>query len=115
MENGKEKAPVTLFVFNRVECAYKVFEAIRSYKPKKLFLVSDGARVDRNGEKELVEEVRKLSEKVDWDCELYTNYADHNMGCDARIVSGLNWVFTHVDRTIVLEDDCLPSEQFFYF
>ena len=37
------------------------------------------------------------------------------MGCKIRISSGLNWVFEHTDRAIILEDDCLPHPQFFRF
>ena len=37
------------------------------------------------------------------------------MGCAKRIVSGLDWVFSRVDRAIILEDDCLAHPDFFRF
>jgi hypothetical protein len=31
------------------------------------------------------------------------------------VSSGIDWVFEHVDRAIILEDDCLPDPTFFRF
>ncbi len=39
--------------------------------------------------------------------------SEDNLGCDRRIASGLDWVFGHTDRAIILEDDCLPDPSFF--
>ena len=38
-----------------------------------------------------------------------------NLGCGARVSSGLDWVFDAVDEAIVIEDDCLPHPSFFPF
>jgi hypothetical protein len=53
--------------------------------------------------------------RVDWDCEVVTEFADHNLGLKVRVSSGLDWVFGLVDRAIVLEDDCRPSSSFFRY
>ena len=37
------------------------------------------------------------------------------MGCKYRPATGIDWIFEHVDRAIILEDDCLPDISFFYF
>jgi hypothetical protein len=37
------------------------------------------------------------------------------MGCEARMNSAIDWLFTHADRGIVLEDDCVPAPGFFPF
>jgi hypothetical protein len=37
------------------------------------------------------------------------------MGCGRRVTSGLDRVFSIVDRAIVLEDDCVASPDFFLF
>jgi hypothetical protein len=53
--------------------------------------------------------------RVDWDCDVLTNFADVNLGCKNRVSSGLNWVFSTVEEAIILEDDCLPHPTFFPF
>lgn len=82
-------------------------------RPAKLFLVADGPRFAEEADECL--SARAVIERIDWDCDLATNFADSNLGCRERIVSGLNWVFTQVDEAIVLEDDCVPHPSFFPF
>ncbi|OGV76694.1 MAG: hemolytic protein HlpA-like protein [Lentisphaerae bacterium RIFOXYB12_FULL_65_16] len=107
--------PVAFLIFNRPETTARVFEAIRRVRPPKLLVVADGPRSDREGENEKCRAARSVIERVDWPCEVITNYADTNLGCRTRISSGLDWVFANVDEAIILEDDCLPDPSFFPF
>lgn len=107
--------PVVVVVFNRVSMAEKMMVELKKIQPSKLFVISDGARKNVPGESERVEQVRSIFKKLSWPCEVFRNYADENMGCDLRVPSGLDWVFQYVDRAVILEDDCIPAEQFFIF
>jgi len=107
--------PIVLIVFKRTDTARRVFEAVREIRPAKLLVIADGARPDRAGEAELCAKVREIVTAVDWPCELLTNFSDVNLGCDPRVVSGLDWVFSLVEEAIILEDDCLPDRSFFLF
>lgn len=107
--------PVALFIFKRMETTARVFEEIRKAQPEKLFVIADGPREGRVGEAEECMAVRNLVSRVDWPCEVRTNFSDVNLGCDARITSGLDWLFGQVEEAIILEDDCLPDPTFFPF
>ncbi len=108
------RPPVVMIVFNRPDLASEVFACVRAAKPERLLLIADGPRDDRDGEAELCRQTRAVVEEgIDWPCELMTNYAERNMGCVPRCVSGLTWAFERVDRAIVLEDDCVPEPSFF--
>lgn len=116
IENVGEKAfaiPIVLITFNRPHLVERQIERLKEIKPKKIFFVSDAARVDRQGERELVDQTRQMVHTIDWPCEVETIYAEQNMGCDLRIVSALDIVFSKVDKAIILEDDCLPCASFF--
>src|ERR1043165_732557 len=108
----KLEAPVAFLIFNRLDVTRRVFNEISRARPSRLLIVADGPRRDVAGEHELCEEVRKLVERIDWDCNVSTNYADENMGCAARVSSGIDWVFENVEEAIFLEDDCLPDPTF---
>ena len=109
-------SPVTLMVFNRPKCTRRVLAEIRKAQPQRLYVIADAHRSDKPGERERCEEVRKIvDEGVDWDCEVRRCYAKEHMGCRARISSGLTWVFENEVASIILEDDCLPSEDYFRF
>lgn len=108
--------PVLLISFNRPNHAYKVLSAIRESHPKELFVFQDGARDDHPEDREKCQEVREVIEKlVDWNCQLHTFYAEHNYGCGAGPMTGIGWFFSHVSEGIVMEDDCLPHPDFFYY
>lgn len=109
------KTPVALIIFNRPDTTERVFKAIANARPSKLLVVADGPRPNRAGEAEKCEQTRAIIQKVDWPCEVITNFADANMGCKMRVASGINWIFEMVEEAIILEDDCLPEPSFFRF
>lgn len=107
--------PIAAMVFNRPHFAQALFETIRRVQPKRLFVVCDAARPDRDDEAERVAQTRAAFAHIDWPCEVTRIYADQNMGCGLRIRSGISTAFEDVERLIVLEDDCRPNETFFRF
>ena len=116
MEEFKLTTPVAFIIFNRPDTAVQVFEEIRKAKPEKLYIISDAAREGRTEEAEKVKECRQAIENmIDWPCEVKKNYAETNMGCKMRVSSGISWALENEDRIIILEDDVIPSEQFFLY
>jgi len=109
------RAPILFLIFNRPAQTERVFAEIARAQPSKLLIVADGPRSDRRGEVERCEAVRRIVERVNWDCEILRNYSDVNLGCGRRVASGLEWTFSLVEEAIVLEDDTLPSPSFFPF
>lgn len=107
--------PIAFIAFNRPRHTLKTFESIRAQQPTELFLISDGPRPRHPTDTENCHHVREILAGVDWPCTVHRNYSDVNMGCKARVISGLNWVFEKVDRAIILEDDCLPNDDFYPF
>ncbi len=107
--------PVAYIIFNRPRHTRETFAAIRHQQPYKLFIIADGPRLDHPTDFERCQEVRKIVEKIDWPCEVLFNLSDINLGCKQRVTTGLDWVFSQVDRAIILEDDILPSKDFFSF
>jgi hypothetical protein len=77
--------------------------------------VADGPRASHPGDDQLCRQVRSIISDIDWPCEVLSNFAHSNLGCEERVVSGLNWAFDEVEEAIILEDDCLPQQTFFPF
>jgi len=109
------KIPIVVVIFNRPDKSKKLYESLSIYKPDTLFIISDGPRKNFESDKEKVIRSRKIFENIDWKCEVFFNKSETNLGCRERIISGLNWVFNKVEKAIILEDDCIPSEEFFIF
>lgn len=109
------KTPILFIIFNRPNTTIQVFNEIRKIKPAKLYVVSDGPRANKPGEKEICNETKKIIDLVDWECEVFKNYSETNLGCKTRVSSGIDWFFENEERGIILEDDCLPNSSFFRF
>jgi hypothetical protein len=109
------EVPISFHIFNRPETTQLVFNEIKKIRPKQLFITADGPRDNKLSDKEACEKVRLIIDDIDWECELHTNFSDINKGSFKSTSEGITWVFEHVERAIILEDDCVPSGSFFKF
>ena len=108
--------PVLFLVFNRLNTTKQVFEAIRQAKPPRLYIAADGARETKEGEAEKVKAVRDyIISNIDWKCEVKTLFREQNYGCKMAVSGAIDWFFANEEMGIILEDDCLPSQSFFWF
>lgn len=109
------KTAVLFLIFNRPDTTKQVFTAIRKAKPPRLYVAADGPRSDKPGEAEKCDQVRNIATQVDWDCELKTLLRDKNLGCGKAVSNAIEWFFNSEEEGIILEDDCLPNQSFFWF
>ncbi len=109
------KTPVLFLIFNRPELTFRVFEEIRKAKPEQLFIAGDGPRENKTGEAEECIKTRSIIDKIDWGCDVKTLFRDKNLGCKTAVSSAINWFFENVEEGVILEDDCLPNQSFFFF
>lgn len=107
--------PVALVFFNRPDQFAKVFAEVKKAKPSKLFLIQDGPRENNPKDAENVAKCRDVLKGIDWECEVVKDFSEENLGCGKRVFSGISKCFEQVDRLIILEDDCVPSQSFFPF
>jgi hypothetical protein len=108
------KSPILFLIFNRPKETQLLFNAIKEVKPKKLYVAADGPR--NNGKDELLcKETKDILNQIDWDCELITLFREENLGCGKAVSSAITWFFENEEEGIILEDDCLPSVDFFRF
>lgn len=107
------RTPLLFLVFNRPAQTRQVFEAIRSARPERLYVAADGPRAHKSGEDELCRQTRAIATAVDWPCKVTTLFRDDNLGCGAAVSTAISWFFQNVEEGIILEDDCLPHQDFF--
>jgi hypothetical protein len=113
MLNSPCTTPVAFIIFNHPESTRQVFNAIRAARPQQLFVIADAPRPNRPDDVPKCAAAKAIIEEVDWDCEVFKQYGNENLGCGLRPASGLDWVFEQVETAIILEHDCLPDPTFF--
>lgn len=115
MKKALVNVAVLLVFFSRPEQFSKVFEQVKKARPSKLLLYQDGPREGNELDVENIRKCREIAEKIDWECEVYKNYQEKNVGCDPSGFNAHTWAFSKVDKCIILEDDVVPSVSFFGF
>lgn len=106
-------APVLLITFNRPNYTRKVLDKIKLAKVKKLYIAIDGPRSGNENDRKALEEIHTIIKNIDWDCQVFTNFQEKNLGCGWGPATAINWAFENEEKLIILEDDCLPSGAFF--
>ena len=109
------RSAVLFLIFNRPDTTQRVFEQIRKAKPSKLYIAADGPRANRPADIKLCGKAREMVSQVDWECELKTNFRIENAGCKEGVSSAITWFFEQEEEGIILEDDCVPANSFFWF
>jgi hypothetical protein len=115
MKKSGIKTPVLLIFFSRPDTFRLVFNEVKKARPAKLFLACDGPRDSVDNDIHAIKECRNIAEDIDWECEVYKNYLDTNVGCGTMPYTSIKWALNYVDRLIILEDDCVPNFSFFGF
>lgn len=104
--------PVVVILFSRPDRIGELLQVLRTIRPPRIFAIADGPRASHPADIERCRASRAALDRVDWPCTIERDFSDTNLGCDRRIVTGLDWAFAKTDRAIVLEDDILPHPTF---
>jgi len=108
--------PILFLIYNRPETAQRTFSRIQEIRPRYLYLAADGPRDKVLGDDKLCAQTRRLIlAAIDWECEVKTLFRETNLGVGRAVSGALDWFFQNVDQGIIIEDDCLATNSFFYF
>lgn len=113
--NWEIDVAVLCIFFARPEQFQQSFDCVKKVRPHILLLWQDGPRDNRKDDIENINKCRDIVDSINWNCDVYYNYHEKNMGCDPSTFLSHKWAFSIVEKCIILEDDILPSKSFFYF
>ena len=105
--------PIVLIIYNRPIYAKKILLSINKLNINKVYVIADGPKNNPNDVK-LVKKTRKLLNKLSNKIKVIKIFSEDNLGLRKRIISGLNYVFKKEKVAIILEDDCIPTTEFFF-
>lgn len=104
---------VLLIFFARPNTLKEVFDRVKEARPAKLFLACDGPREGHPTDAENVAACKAIVSDIDWECEVHTFYSDVNKGCGRGPSDAISWAFTHTEKLLILEDDCVADPSLF--
>ena len=106
-------AAVLFIVFKRYDTTKKVWEAFEAIQPAKLYIAADGPRSEV--EVQACKKVRELIKNVSWPCDVHYLLREKNRGLKYGFFEAVSWFFEQEEEGIIIEDDCVPSADFFRF
>lgn len=106
------KTGIALFVYKRPQHTSQVLEGLKKNSIEKLYIFADGPK--QTDDLEAIEQVHRTIDSVDW-CETEIIKNPHNLGLANSRRFGVNYVLDRYERIIILEDDCVPSDDFISF
>jgi hypothetical protein len=106
--------PLLLIIYNRPQFTDRLLAIIAAIRPSVLFIAADAPSDDPTDQIKCMQ-AREIVKKINWDCHLETKFSDVHMGVRNGPYNAIMWFFSKVDRGIILEDDIMPSDDFFWF
>jgi len=103
---------VLITFFNRPDSLRKVLQASAHRTDLEFYLASDGARGEQDNLD--IEACWSVAEEV-LGKRIHYQFLQRasNLGCKMAMKGNLDWFFDQVQYGIILEDDCVPSDDFF--
>jgi len=107
--------PVLVCSYNRPDLLRKLLIFLRQNQILNVYFYSDGPTIE-------LDSIKAVDSCRDIFRELFPLHprnklfmANENLGCRNGMASAITWFFNQVDFGVILEDDCMPSQDFFRF
>jgi hypothetical protein len=107
------KYAVLVFTYRKHNALKEIFNAIIEYNPKKLYISQNFPQ--NNDDIPLTEKVREVINLFNFPCETEFIFREQHLHTTDIFHNTIEYVFSHEDEIIVLEDDTVPSPDFFNF
>ena len=86
------QVPVLIISYNRLVSFKRVFNQVKTLKPSKLYISSDGPK--NSNDLSIINEIRLyIMNNVDWECNLFTKFENTNLGCKINVSNSISWLF----------------------
>jgi len=105
--------PILFLTYKRYRTAIRVFNSIKKIKPSILYFASNAPK--NEDEIDSVNKVRNIIKKINWKCKLVLIFHDKHLLVKDSIPASINFFFSKEEQGIILEDDVLPSQYFYFF
>ena len=107
--------PILIITFNRPHFLKKIVSVLKKIKPKKIYFKIDGPRQGNKNDEKQILKTKKIINKIQWKCKKIVFESKKNLGSRDNPTRGIDWLFSHEKRGIILEDDCIPNKSFFKY
>lgn len=106
--------PILVVTYKRHDTTFEVLKTLKIIQAKTIYISSNHWKNDE--EKEIVLSLReKIKNFIDWNCDLHMIIRTEHLKVKDSFSSAIDTFFQHEEMGIILEDDTVPNQSFFYF
>lgn len=111
--DSRKKLPVLVCAFARRDSLKQILAEVIKYEPTALYIHLDGPDGRLKTEEQHSDLLNLLGtySAVEWP--VHFRVRKNNLGCSAAMITAIDWFFSRESAGIILEDDCIPSPEFF--
>ncbi len=110
----KIKSPILYCCYNRLDLIKKSLPILKNIECKKIYISIDGPK--NNAEDiNINNEIKQYIKELKFFSQVSILERDENLGCKIAVSNAINWFFENEEFGIILEEDLLPSQNFFLF
>lgn len=109
------KVPVLVIAFNRVSTLKVLLNRLQSVGATELYFAVDGPRSNKDNDVEKIASVIQTIRDTFNPDDTHFLIQVHNLGIRKGPPTAISWFFSQVEAGIILEDDCIPGDDFFAF
>ena len=107
--------PILIIAYKRDKSLKKILNIVKKINPSKLYISSNAPPKNNLEVFNKVENVRKIIDNFQIKGKIYKLYRFKHLKVYDSIPQSISWLFFNEKYGIILEDDCVPSIDFFYF
>ena len=115
MKYKKINTAILLIGFNRPENIKRLLNILKKTRVSRLYISIDGPRKNNNLDQNLIDKHRILIKNINWPCSVKALFNKKNLGCGKAVKNAIDWFFRFEKQGIILEDDLIPSNSFFFY
>lgn len=106
---------VLLLIYQRSDLMEQLIEPLRRVRVARLYIAADGpCSGDLRGSVQC-RKAREVVNMIDWPCEVKTLFRRENLGVFEAVSQAIDWFFSFEEEGVILEEDCIPHEDFFRY
>ncbi len=112
------RGPALLLIgYQRTESLGQILSMADLAGIKKIYVSIDGPKALDSRSLSIQSHIREILRTFEkrFGGELYVRFHKRNRGCAAAVISSCEWAFEFEHSLFILEDDCIPSIEFFDF
>ncbi|WP_300222895.1 methyltransferase FkbM [uncultured Helicobacter sp.] len=106
--------PILIVTYKRLDTTFEVLKTLKNIQAKKIYISSNHWKDD--AEKATVLLLReRIKNYIDWECQLNFIIHTEHLKVKDSFSSAINIFFEKEEKGIILEDDIVPNQSFFFF